>query len=65
MIPVLQRRLPRNAASRSLFGYRNDIVNFIDQLVANGECGSRAVVVARAIDREQRREIAARHPRRV
>ena len=38
----------------------DDIVDFIDQLVANGQASSRAVVVARAIDRERRREIAAR-----
>jgi len=38
----------------------DDIVDFIDQLVHNGQASSRAVVVARAIDRERRREIAAR-----
>lgn len=38
----------------------DDIVDFIDQLVGNGEAGSRAVVVARAVDRERRRVIAAR-----
>ena len=38
----------------------DDIVDFIDQLVDSGQAGSRAVVVARAIDRERRRAIAAR-----
>ncbi|MDQ2883944.1 MAG: ribbon-helix-helix domain-containing protein [Actinomycetota bacterium] len=38
----------------------DDIVDFIDQLVDNGQASSRAVVVTRAIDRERRREIAAR-----
>ncbi|MCA1671053.1 MAG: antitoxin [Actinobacteria bacterium] len=38
----------------------DDIVDFIDQLVNNGQASSRAVVVARAIDRERRRVIAAR-----
>ncbi|MGH3897086.1 MAG: antitoxin [Pseudonocardiaceae bacterium] len=38
----------------------DDIVDFIDQLVASGQASSRAVVVARAVDRERRREIAAR-----
>lgn len=38
----------------------DDIVDFIDRLVDNGEAGSRAVVVARAVDRERRRAIAAR-----
>lgn len=38
----------------------DDIVDFIDQLVASGQASSRAVVVARAIDRERRLEIAAR-----
>ncbi|MGH3829582.1 MAG: YlcI/YnfO family protein [Pseudonocardiaceae bacterium] len=38
----------------------DDIVEFIDQLVAHGQASSRAVVVARAVERERRREIAAR-----
>ncbi|MGH3765062.1 MAG: antitoxin [Pseudonocardiaceae bacterium] len=38
----------------------DDIVEFIDQLVAHGQASSRAVVVARAVDRERRRAIAAR-----
>ncbi|MHB1785443.1 MAG: ribbon-helix-helix domain-containing protein [Acidimicrobiales bacterium] len=38
----------------------DDIVEFIDQLVDQGKASSRAVVVARAVDRERRREIAAR-----
>jgi len=38
----------------------DDIVDFIDQPAYNGQAGSRAVVVARAVDRERRRTIAAR-----
>jgi Arc/MetJ-type ribon-helix-helix transcriptional regulator len=38
----------------------DDLVEFIDQLVEHGEASSRAAVVARAVDRERRREIAAR-----
>lgn len=38
----------------------DDIVDFIDQLVDDGEATSRAVVVVRAVDRERRRKIAAR-----
>ncbi len=38
----------------------NDIVDFIDQLIDSGRATSRASVVARALDRERRREIAAR-----
>jgi Arc/MetJ-type ribon-helix-helix transcriptional regulator len=38
----------------------DDIVDFIDQLVDRGQARSRASVVARALDRERRREIAAR-----
>ncbi|MHB1501606.1 MAG: antitoxin [Candidatus Dormibacteria bacterium] len=38
----------------------DDLVAFIDQLVDHGRARSRAVVVARAVDRERRREIAAR-----
>ncbi len=38
----------------------DDLVEFIDQLVDRGQATSRAVVVARAVDRERRREIAAR-----
>ncbi|MHB8394171.1 MAG: YlcI/YnfO family protein [Candidatus Dormibacteria bacterium] len=38
----------------------DDLVEFIDQLVVHGQATSRAAVVARAVDRERRREIAAR-----
>lgn len=38
----------------------DDIVDFVDQLVEDGRASSRASVVARALDRERRREIAAR-----
>lgn len=38
----------------------DDMVEFIDELVDRGEAGSRAAVVARALDRERRRQIAAR-----
>lgn len=38
----------------------DDIVAFIDDLVSLGEAKSRAVVVNRALERERRRNIAAR-----
>lgn len=38
----------------------DDIVEFIDQVVAHGDASSRAAVVARAVERERRRAIAAR-----
>jgi len=38
----------------------DDIVEFVDDLVANGDARSRAVVVSRALERERRRAIAAR-----
>jgi Arc/MetJ-type ribon-helix-helix transcriptional regulator len=38
----------------------DDIVEFIDRLVEDGEASSRAAVVARAVDRERRRQVAAR-----
>ena len=38
----------------------DDIVEFVDDLVANGNARSRAVVVSRALERERRRAIAAR-----
>ena len=38
----------------------DDLVEFIDQLVEHGRASSRAAVVARAVDRERRREVAAR-----
>lgn len=38
----------------------DDIVDFVDALVASGEATSRAVVVNRALERERRRVIAAR-----
>lgn len=38
----------------------DDIVAFVDEQVADGSAGSRAVVVRRALERERRREVAAR-----
>jgi len=38
----------------------DDLVDFIDQRVGRGEAASRAVVVASAVDKERRREIAER-----
>jgi Arc/MetJ-type ribon-helix-helix transcriptional regulator len=38
----------------------DDIVEFIDRLVEHGDASSRAAVVARAVERERRRQIAAR-----
>jgi Arc/MetJ-type ribon-helix-helix transcriptional regulator len=37
-----------------------DLVAFIDRLVADGRAPSRAAVVSRALQRERRRELAAR-----
>ncbi|MHB1929593.1 MAG: YlcI/YnfO family protein [Acidimicrobiales bacterium] len=38
----------------------DDLVEFIDQQVERGEATSRAAVVAAAVERERRRDIAAR-----
>ena len=38
----------------------DDIVDFIDTLVRDGNASSRAAVVSRALDRERRRQIANR-----
>lgn len=38
----------------------DDIVEFVDSLVSDGQAKSRAVVVGRALERERRREVAAR-----
>lgn len=38
----------------------DDLVAFLDRLVRDGQVSSRAVVVARALERERRREAAAR-----
>lgn len=38
----------------------DDMVQFLDQLVASGQASSRASVVERALAREIRRQIAAR-----
>lgn len=38
----------------------DELVEFLDQLVQRGAASSRAEVVARALERERRREIAAR-----
>ncbi|MBA3310340.1 MAG: ribbon-helix-helix protein, CopG family [Nocardioidaceae bacterium] len=40
-----------------------DLVQFIDRMVRDGRGRSRAVVVARAVEREQRRELAAQDAR--
>ena len=37
-----------------------ELVRFVDQLIADGRADSRAAVVSRALERERRREIAAR-----
>ena len=37
-----------------------DIVDFVDELVRDGQATSRAIVVGRALERERRRSIAAR-----
>ncbi len=37
-----------------------ELVEFIDRLVADGRAPSRAAVVSRALQRERRRELAAR-----
>jgi Arc/MetJ-type ribon-helix-helix transcriptional regulator len=37
-----------------------ELVEFIDHLVADGRATSRAAVVSRALQRERRRELAAR-----
>lgn len=38
----------------------NDLVDFVDGLVAEGEANSRAAVVKWALERERRRAVAAR-----
>ena len=38
----------------------DDIVEFVDGLVSQGQAGSRAVVVTRALERERRRAVASR-----
>ena len=37
-----------------------DLVAFVDDIVASGGASSRAAVIARALEREQRRLVAAR-----
>lgn len=37
-----------------------ELVVFMDSVVAGGEASSRAAVVAQALDRQQRRQVAAR-----
>lgn len=38
----------------------DDLVEFVDDLVAQGKARSRAAVVGRALERERRRAVAAR-----
>jgi Arc/MetJ-type ribon-helix-helix transcriptional regulator len=37
-----------------------ELVQFVDRLVSEGKAPSRAAVVSRALERERRREVAAR-----
>ena len=37
-----------------------DLMDFVDQVVSKGMAPSRAAVVVRALEREQRRQVAAR-----
>ncbi|WP_369134662.1 ribbon-helix-helix domain-containing protein [Modestobacter sp. I12A-02662] len=37
-----------------------EVVQFVDRLVAEGKAPSRAAVVTRALERERRREVSAR-----
>jgi len=37
-----------------------ELVDFLDRLVSEGQAGSRAAVVTRALERERRRALAAR-----
>jgi Arc/MetJ-type ribon-helix-helix transcriptional regulator len=38
----------------------DDLVEFVDRLVSDGDAKSRAAVVTRALERERRRAVAAR-----
>ena len=38
----------------------DELVEFVDEIVASGEQSSRAAVVTRALERERRRAVAAR-----
>jgi Arc/MetJ-type ribon-helix-helix transcriptional regulator len=38
----------------------DELVNFLDRMVERGHASSRTAAVAQAVDRERRREIAAR-----
>lgn len=38
----------------------DDVVGFVDDVVASGRASSRAAVVTRALERERRRAVAAR-----
>lgn len=38
----------------------DDLVEFVDKVVGDGDAASRAVVVARALERERRRRVATR-----
>jgi Arc/MetJ-type ribon-helix-helix transcriptional regulator len=38
----------------------DDLVGFVDEIIASGRASSRAAVVTRALERERRRAVAAR-----
>ena len=56
----IPRRYHRGMSRQIAVRLPDDLVEFIDQVVESGQASSRAAVVARAVDRERRREIAER-----
>ncbi len=51
----------RNGMSKQIaVRLADDLVKFVDEIVSSGEQRSRAAVVARALERERRRMLAAR-----
>ena len=51
---------PRDVSTQIAVRLPDDIVAFLDGLVAEKKAASRAEIIARALERERRREMAAR-----
>lgn len=61
MVPIrIPQRYRARVSTQIAVRLPEELVRFIDQLVADGRAPSRAAAVSQALQRERRRELAAR-----
>ncbi len=58
--PCIPQRYHQRVSTQIAVRLPEELVEFIDRLVADGRAPSRAAVVSQALQRERRRELAAR-----